>query len=181
MVVPAIQVDRGSSRNGGKLLEGNRHFVASHGASAQKNDSGYVRARTERARSRPGEIVEVLQPGLAPNDVGPGRDSHRNDVNSRGREHRGNGTPRHISVACAVRAWRAGRACRTSRTRGASGTRRTLRSGGSGSSLCAGQTGGARWAPPRQQPAQGNGKRRVPNWVWFEREAKKNTNPLTFL
>ncbi len=87
IVVSAAQVDRSSLRKCGGILDGNRHFVASHGASAQKSHSGYIRARTERARSGPGESVEVLQPGLAPNNVGSGRDCHRNEVNSRGREH----------------------------------------------------------------------------------------------
>src|SRR3989441_10715019 len=114
IVVPATESDRGGLRKSGGILDGNRHFVASQGASAQKSRSGYVRAGTERARRRPEDSVDVLKPGLAPNNVEAGRDGHRNDVDSLERDRQGNGTPRHVSGACArvrtASGWRARRA-----------------------------------------------------------------------
>src|SRR6266704_203098 len=149
IIVPASQNDRGGLRKIGGILDGNRHSVASQLVHGEKTDSSYVRASTERARRLSGDIVDVQKPGLAPDDVEPGRDGHRNDVGSqgcRGPEGHGASTSRHVSAAYAARAGRAGRTGSASR----SGVSR--RPGCSGSPSCsrspsgtcrAGRTSGA--------------------------------------
>src|SRR6266700_2986999 len=110
IIVPASQNDRGGLRKCGGILDGNRHSVASQLVHGEKTDSSYVRAGTERARRLSGDTVDVQKPGLAPYDVEPGRDGHRNDVGShgcRGPEGQGASTSRDVSVAYAARAGRA--------------------------------------------------------------------------
>ncbi len=134
IVMPANQHDgRGLCKCGG-ILDGNRHSVAAKLVSGEKTDSGCVRASTERAGRRPGESVEVHKPGLAPYNVEAGWYGQRNDVGSLVCEHRGNRTPRYVSVADATRACRTGRACGTSWTGWASRARRPLWSGCASSS-----------------------------------------------
>src|SRR6266581_6106700 len=119
IIVPASQNDRGGLRKCGGILDGNRHSVASKLVHGEKTDSSYVRASTERARRLSGDIVDVQKPGLAPDDVEPGRDGHRNDVGSqgcRGSEGHGANTSRHVSAAYAARAGRAGRTGSASRS-----------------------------------------------------------------
>ncbi len=126
IIVPTTENDRRDLRKYGGIQDGNRQSVASE-SSAREAHSSHVRAGTQRARRRPGDSGDVLQPSLAPYDVGPGRDGHRDDVDSLERERQGNSAPRHESVAYGVRASRARRARRTSRA---------CRSGGTCSSSC---------------------------------------------